>query len=109
MMRVLRVQPSEPQAKLPESRRRALYLWLPPRVRMVWMRLAPIRVLAAWRPASKARFFPVDRGQNVCSSSKGESDTGFRLLYIMPGETNGRRSAWRRWPTACGGSREKYP
>lgn len=66
MMRVLRVQPSEPQAKLPLSRRRALYLWLPPRVRTVWTRLAPILVLAAWRPASKARFFPVDRGQNVC-------------------------------------------
>src|SRR5688572_16780380 len=29
------------------------------------MRLAPIRVLAAWRPASKARFFPVEKGQNV--------------------------------------------
>lgn len=69
MRRVLRVQPSEPQAKLPESRRSALYLWLPPRVRTVWMRLAPIRVLADWRPCSKTRFFPVDRGQNVCSSS----------------------------------------
>lgn len=67
MMRVLRVQPSEPQAKLPESRRSALYLELPPRVRTVWTRLWPILVLAGWRPASKARFFPVEIGQNVCS------------------------------------------
>lgn len=59
MTRVLRVQPSEAQVKLPESRRRARYLWLPPRVRTVWMRLAPIRVFAGWRPASKALFFPV--------------------------------------------------
>jgi len=35
MTRVLRVQPSLAQAKLPESRRRARYLWLPPRVRTV--------------------------------------------------------------------------
>lgn len=66
MTRVLRVVPSEAHAKLPESRRRARYLWLPPRVRTVWMRLAPIRVCAGWRPSSKARFFPVDEGQNVC-------------------------------------------
>jgi hypothetical protein len=59
MTRVLRVQPSEAQAKLPESRRSARYLWLPPRVRTVWIRLAPIRVFAGWRPASKALFFPV--------------------------------------------------
>lgn len=35
MTRVLRVHPSEAQAKLPESRRSARYLWLPPRVRTV--------------------------------------------------------------------------
>ena len=59
IMRVLRVQPSDAQAKLPESRRRARYLWFPPRVRTVWIRLAPMRVFAGWRAFSKARFFPV--------------------------------------------------
>jgi hypothetical protein len=61
MTRVLRVQPSEAQAKLPESRRKARYLWLPPRVRTTWTRLAPMRVLASCRPASKARFFPGEK------------------------------------------------
>src|SRR3569833_3449677 len=67
MTRVLRVHPSDAQAKLPESRRRARYLWFPPRVRTTWIRLAPIRVLSGCRPDSNARFFPVDEGQNVCS------------------------------------------
>lgn len=83
MMRVLRVQPSEPQAKLPLSRRRALYLWLPPRVRIVWMRLAPIRVLAGWRPSSKARFFPVDEGQNVCFHTPLAERKAIRAFEIM--------------------------
>lgn len=48
-MRVFFVQCSEPQAKLPESRRRARYLRLPPRTRTVWIRLAPILVEAAVR------------------------------------------------------------
>jgi hypothetical protein len=64
MTRVLRVHPSEAQAKLPESRRSARYLWLPPRVRTTWMRLGPIRVFAGWRPASKALFFPVRAVRN---------------------------------------------
>lgn len=83
MTRVLRVQPSEPQAKLPESRRRARYLWLPPRVRTVWMRLGPIRVLAPWRPASKARFFPVDKGQNVrfLKGSTSRPSYGLSVYY----------------------------
>ncbi len=46
MTRVLRVHPSDAHAKLPESRRRARYLWLPPRCAHDVMRFAPIRVLA---------------------------------------------------------------
>lgn len=56
MTRTLRDMPSEPQEKLPDSRRRARYLVLPPRVRTRWIRLVPIRVLAGWRPFSKALF-----------------------------------------------------
>jgi len=33
--------PSDPQEKLPASRRRALYFLLPPRVRTVWIRFPP--------------------------------------------------------------------
>ena len=46
MIRVLRVVDSEPQAKLPESRRSARYFRLPPRTRTVWTRLAPSLVRA---------------------------------------------------------------
>jgi hypothetical protein len=56
IMRVLRVTCSEPHAKLPESRRRARYLRLPPRTRTVCMRLAPSLVFAGWRPSSNFRF-----------------------------------------------------
>ena len=56
MTRTLRDMPSEPQEKLPASRRRARYLVLPPRVRTRWIRLVPIRVLAGWRPFSNALF-----------------------------------------------------
>ena len=56
MTRTLREMPSELQEKLPASRRRARYLVLPPRVRTRWIRLAPMRVLAGWRPFSKALF-----------------------------------------------------
>ena len=44
--RTFRAMPSEPQEKLPESRRRARYFVFPPRVRTRWILLAPIRVLA---------------------------------------------------------------
>lgn len=55
--RVLRVQCSEAQAKLPESRRRARNLVLPPRVRTVEMRFGlSRRVLAGWRPSSNFLF-----------------------------------------------------
>jgi hypothetical protein len=56
IIRVLRVTCSEPQAKLPESRRRARYLRLPPRTRTECMRFTPSLVLAAWRPSSNFRF-----------------------------------------------------
>lgn len=56
MIRVLRVTCSDAQAKLPPSRRRARYLVLPPRVRTVWIRLAPSFVLAGWRPNSNFLF-----------------------------------------------------
>src|ERR1700722_12888444 len=54
MTRVLRLTPSLPHEKLPASRRRARNFRLPPRVRTRWMRLGPMRVLAGWRPFSKA-------------------------------------------------------
>ena len=54
MTRTFREMLSDPHEKLPESRRRARNLRLPPRVRTRWMRLLPIRVLAGWRPFSKA-------------------------------------------------------
>ena len=59
MTRVLRVTDSEPQAKLPASRRSARYLVCPPRTRTVWMRLAPSLVDADWRPSSYLRFLIV--------------------------------------------------
>ncbi len=46
MTRTLRATASEPQEKLPDSRRRPRYLVLPPRVRTRWIRLVPIRVWA---------------------------------------------------------------
>jgi len=59
MTRTLRAIPSDAHEKLPDSRRRARNLRLPPRVRTRWILFAPIRVLASCLPASKARFFPV--------------------------------------------------
>merc|ERR1711939_403422 len=56
MMRVLRVQCSEPQAELPVSRRMARDLVLPPRTRTWWMRFGPSLVMAAWRPSSNFLF-----------------------------------------------------
>jgi len=46
MTRALRATASEPQEKLPDSRRRPRYFVLPPRVRTRWIRLVPIRVWA---------------------------------------------------------------
>uniref|UniRef100_A0A182KID7 Uncharacterized protein n=1 Tax=Anopheles christyi TaxID=43041 RepID=A0A182KID7_9DIPT len=56
MIRDLRAIPSDPQAKLPESRRRARNFLLPPRVRTKWTRVPPILVLAAGRPNSYFLF-----------------------------------------------------
>ena len=47
---------SLPHAKLPESRRSARYLRLPPRTRTVWMRFGPNLVMAGWRPSSNFLF-----------------------------------------------------
>jgi len=84
--RVLRVTPSEAQAKLPESRRRARCLWLPPRVRTVWTRLAPIRVPAGWRPASKALFFPAALSEKSCLSKACVQDQNARGRLPPPAE-----------------------
>lgn len=83
MTRVLRVMPSDAHAKLPESRRSARYLWLPPRVRTVWIRLGPILVLASCRPASKARFFPGEEVRTY-DHSCGKMHTGFRWCLFVP-------------------------
>ena len=56
MTRVFLAMPSDPQEKLPISRRSARYFLLPPRVRTVWIRLAPSFVIAAGRPNSNFRF-----------------------------------------------------
>lgn len=82
MIRVLRVQPSDAQAKLPESRRSARYLRLPPRVRTMWMRFGPIRVFAGWRPSSKALFFPVTQ----------QSETAFISTCVSQAQ-----NAWGRF------------
>ena len=45
-----------------------------------------MRVLAPWRPASKARFFPVDRGQNAWSLSRfGDPIRAFEVLRTVVG------------------------
>ena len=77
MTRVLRLTPSLPQEKLPASRRRARNLRLPPRVRTRWMRLGPMRVLAGWRPFSKA-LHAEDDGQ----SSSFACEWHFGLWHI---------------------------
>jgi len=56
MIRVLRVTCSDAHAKFPDSKRRARYLTLPPRVRTVWIRLGPSLVLAGCRPSSNFLF-----------------------------------------------------
>ena len=73
--RVLRVQTSEPQLKLPVSRRRARCFMLPPRQRTSRVRLGPILVIAIWRPISNFRFMwclgflpPVSR--RLCCESR---------------------------------------
>lgn len=76
MTRVFLATPSEPHEKLPESRRRARNLRLPPRVRTRWMRLAPMRVLAGWRPFSKALWFP------ACQTCGGQMRFGLCIPLL---------------------------
>ena len=56
MILVFFVTCSLPQAKLPDSNRKARNFSFPPRVRTVWIRLGPSFVLAAWRPSSNFLF-----------------------------------------------------
>lgn len=56
MIRVLRVQASEPHEKFPVSRRSARNFLLPPRVRTIWTLFDPIFVLAAGLPNSNFLF-----------------------------------------------------
>lgn len=66
--RVLRVTCSEPQAKLPVSRRRARYLTLPPRVRTEWTRFDESSlVMAGWRPSSNLRALRLEFCQHHSS------------------------------------------
>jgi hypothetical protein len=81
MTRVLRLTPSVPHEKLPASRRRARNLRLPPRVRTRWMRLGPMRVLAGWRPFSKALQAEDDGQSSSCVRANGISGYGtYRFL-----------------------------
>merc|ERR1719410_3266192 len=57
MILVLREMPSEPQEKLPWSRRRARYFLLPPRTRRVWILCGASLVMAAGLANSNFLFF----------------------------------------------------
>ena len=56
MILVFLATPSEGQLKFPLSNLNALNFRFPPRTRTSWIRFAPIRVFAGWRPSSNFRF-----------------------------------------------------